>query len=436
MADAKKLTRRIFEQTLASIHIPDAMERKILRSGSRLCVDDWTCDLADCADLRVIAIGKAAHAMLEGFARLFPDTPFTGVASAPVPPARPIENVTYFLGGHPVPNDQSWQSAQAALALLKACGRNSLAVFLLSGGGSALMELPLVPQQSLADIQQLNHILVACGASIDEINAVRKHVSAVKGGRLAVAATPATKLTLAISDVPRGKESALASGPTLPDPTTCVDVQRILDQYAIRPKLPLALKRWFEPGQMPETPKQGTPAFENAHFSLLLGVHDLFHAAHHAAEAEGIVASCDNSTDDWPIARAADWLLAQLDDLGRMNPGRRVALIADGELSSAVTGDGLGGRNSAFVLACVEKIAGRPIAILSAGTDGVDGNSPAAGATADGSTLARAKALGMSPQDFFRRSDAYRFFEKLGDAILTGPTGNNLRDLRVLIAEP
>jgi hydroxypyruvate reductase len=147
---------------------------------------------------------------------------------------------------------------------------------------------------------------------------------------------------------------------------------------------------------------------------------DLFHPAHHASEAKGFFTVCDNATDDWPVQRAAEYLLAQLDALRAANPGRRVALIADGEVSSPVTGNGIGGRNSAFVLACVENIMARRIAVLSAGTDGIDGNSPAAGAVADGETLARAMAAGLHP----------------ADAIVTGPTGNNLRDLRILLAEP
>jgi glycerate 2-kinase len=436
MADSKQVARRIFHETLASIDIPLAMERRVLCSGSMLSVDDWSCDLRAFSDVKVIAIGKAAHAMLSGFAQLFPDLRFTGVASTPTRPTNPVPGISYFVGGHPLPNELSFLAAEAALSLLHTCRQNSLVVFLLSGGGSALMEFPLGPRQSLGDIRALNQLLVTCGASIEEINAVRKHVSAVKGGRLAVRAAHATKLTLAISDVPLGKESALASGPTIPDPTTQADVSRILDRYDLREKFPSSLRDWFASPQMPETPKKNHPAFERSHFSLLLTTHDLFHAAHHAAEAEGFLTCCDNSTDDWPLDRAIEFLLAQLEGIRRSNPGQRVALISDGEVSSAVTGQGIGGRNSAFVLACVERIAGRPIAVLSAGTDGIDGSSPAAGAVADGTTLLRAQALGLSPRDFFERSDSFSFFHKLGDTLMTGPTGNNLRDLRILLALP
>jgi hydroxypyruvate reductase len=236
--------------------------------------------------------------------------------------------------------------------------------------------------------------------------------------------------------VPRGQETALASGPTLPDAFSVLDVHRVLDSYGLRDSLPLSLSRWIDSGSIPETPKAGDPGFANAHFCVLLGLDDLFHPAHHAAEAQGCITCCDNVTDNWPVEKAADYLLRQLGALRAANPHRRVALIADGELSSPVLGDGQGGRNSAFVLACVEEIAGKRVAVLSAGTDGIDGNSPAAGAVADGDTMARARALGLDSAAAFQSSAAYSFFAKLNDAIITGPTGTNLRDLRLLIAEP
>jgi glycerate 2-kinase len=433
----KQLARRIFHQTLAAIDISAAMQRKLRREGSLLGCAEEAIDLGAFHRVHAIAIGKAAHAMVKGLACVLPpELVFDGVVSAPTAPAVRAPGMRYFVAGHPLPNAESWKAAEAILALLETCDSRTLIFFLLSGGGSALVELPLDPRQTLDDVQQLYGALVTCGAPIGAIGTVRRHVSAVKGGRLAAAATPATKITLAVSDVPVGQESALASGPTLPDPTTIADVQRVLSEYALQTQLPPALRRWIDEGKMPETPKEGDPAFANAYFSLLLGMDDLFHPAHHAAEAQGCVTCCDNTTDDWPVEKAADYLLAQLAAFRATHPGRRVALIADGEVSSLVTGDGIGGRNSAFVLACVEKISGLRMAVLSAGTDGIDGNSPAAGAVADGETLARARAAGMDPRDAFRRSDAFTFFAQLDDAIVTGPTGNNLRDLRILIAEP
>ena len=435
MANLKKLAFQIFHQTLAAIDIPEAMQRKLRREGSVLCLEDARVDLRNFDRVRVVAIGKASHAMVDGFVGLLgEDFSMKGIVSAPTPPARPVPGMKYFVGGHPTPDAQSWNAAETILALLKQCDERTVVFFLLSGGGSALVELPLDSGQTLADVQQLHRALVTCGAPIDAMNAVRKHLSAVKGGRLAVAAGRGTKITLAVTDVPVGKESALASGPTLPDPTTVADAQRILAEFSLRERMPAALLRWLGENRMPETPKANDAAFRNAHFSMLLGIDDLFHPAHHATEAKGFVACCDNATDDWPVEKAAEYLLAQLKEMRRANPGQNVAVIADGEVSSPVTGKGIGGRNAAFVLACVEKIAGRKIAVLSAGTDGIDGNSPAAGAMADGETLERGRAAGFDVQTVFRASDSHHYFASLGDAIITGPTGNNLRDLRILLA--
>jgi glycerate 2-kinase len=297
------------------------------------------------------------------------------------------------------------------------------------------VELPLQPELTLAEVQQFYRALVTCGAPIHAINSVRKHVSAVKGGRLTLAARRATKVTLAISDVPAGYESDISSGPTLPDRSLIADVEGILEEFGIKEKLPARLRQWMDVSRMPETPKGQEAEFANSHISILLGLDDLFHPAHHATEAKGFVACCDNTTDDWLVEKAAEYLLAQLEEVRRANPGQRVAVIADGEVSSPVRGKGIGGRNAAFVLACVKKIAGKKIAVLSAGTDGVDGNSPAAGAVADGDTLERGQAIGLNARYMFRESDSYTYFARLGDTIVTGPTGNNLRDLRILLAE-
>jgi glycerate 2-kinase len=437
MADLKQLARLIFHETLAAIDIPAVMERKLRIEGSILRCGDVAIDLRRFSKIRVVAIGKAAHAMLDGLrAILPPEAEFEGVASAPMPPERALPGIRYFVGGHPIPNAESWEAAEAILALLADSDETTLVFFLISGGGSALIELPLDRRLTLKDVQQFYRTLVTCGAPIAAMNAVRKHVSAVKGGRLAAMAARATKITLAVTDVPAEQEAALASGPSLPDPSTTADFERIVSEFKMLPQFPAALRRCIEEGKISETPKEGDPAFANAHFVLLMGTDDLFHPAHFVSEAKGFFTCCDNSTDDWPVEKAAEYLLAQLDALQAAYPSQRVALIADGEVSSPVTGDGIGGRNSAFVLACVPNIVGRRVAVLSAGTDGIDGNSSAAGAVADGETLGRAMAAGLNPEDAFRRSDAFSFFARLDDTVITGPTGNNLRDLRILLSEP
>jgi glycerate 2-kinase len=435
MAELKELAYRIFQETLSAINISGAMQRKLRRSGSVLHCGSAEVDLRAFSRARVVTIGKAAHGMVEGLAQLLPaGTELAGVVSAPTAPARAMRGMNYFLAGHPIPNGESWEAAKAILELLKECDARTVVFFLLSGGGSALVEMPLDARQTLKDVQEIHRALVTCGAPIDAMNTVRKHLSAVKGGRLAAAAGAATKITLAVSDVPAGRETALASGPTLPDPTTVADAMRVIGEYSLRQRFPAALKEWLDAGKMPETPKEGDAVFANGHFELVLGMDDLFHPAHHAAETMGFESCCDNTTDDWPVEKAAENLLEQLEELRRANPGRRVALIADGEVSSPVTGNGIGGRNAAFVLACVDKIAGRDVAVLSVGTDGIDGNSPAAGAVADGQTLERGRVAGLKADEAFSNSDAYTYFERLGDAVVTGATGNNLRDLRILLA--
>ncbi|HKS83387.1 MAG TPA: DUF4147 domain-containing protein [Candidatus Acidoferrales bacterium] len=431
----KQIAQRIFRETLAAIDIRAAMARKLVREGSKIRAGSFLIDLNEFRKIIAIAFGKASLAMAEGLCAILPaEFLLEGILVAPVRPSQDLNGWKSFVGGHPLPNEASFAAGKAILDALARCDDRTLIFFLLSGGGSALVELPLDSGISLEDVRQLNQLLVTCGAPIEEINAVRKHLSAVKGGRLAAAAPRSQKLTLAISDVPPGQESALASGPTLPDPTTVRDVERLVERYDLLKKFPLSIQTLFDQHRVQETPKENDPAFARSHFELLLGAHDLLHAAHRACEGAGYLCLCDHSTDNWPVARAADLLLRLLDSHRAANPGRPVAVLADGEVSSPVTGNGVGGRNSAFALACVKKINGKKIAVLSAGTDGVDGNSPAAGAAADGETLSRARAAGLDPDQFMGNSDAYNFFAALGDAIVTGPTGNNLRDLRILLA--
>jgi glycerate 2-kinase len=437
----KQAAQRIFRRTLAAIDIPAALARKLARNGSRIHVGEGSAaedfiDFRDYREIVAIAFGKASFAMAEGLSAILP-TEYRpdGILVVPAPPRRNLPGWVTFVGGHPVPNAQSFDAGRTILDRLSLCDERTLIFFLVSGGGSALVDQPLDSTVTLEDFQQLNAALVTCGAPIEEINIVRKHLSATKGGRLAAAAPRSMKLTYAVSDVPQGHESALASGPTLPDPTTVADSERIAKNYGLLPKFPASIRTVFEHHRLRETPKEGDPAFARARFHLLLGEHELLHAAHHACEAEGFACLCDTSADNWPIQKAADHLLALVESQKKANPRRAVAVLADGEVRSPVQGTGIGGRNSAFVLACVPRIAGEGITVLSVGTDGIDGNSPAAGAVADGESMALARAAGLDPADFLRRCDAYNFFASLGDAIVTGPTGNNLRDLRILLAE-
>jgi len=432
----KQTAQRLFHQALAAIDIPASLVRKLDRDGPSIRLGDLSVDLSGCGGIVGIAFGKAAFPMAEALTEtLAPEFSLDGVLAVPSLPPRELHGWKTFIGGHPLPSAQSFGAGRVILERLSRCDQRTLVFFLISGGGSSLVEHPLDSRVGLQDFQELNSRLITCGAPIEEINVVRKHLSAIKGGRLAAAASGSLKITLAISDVPAGEESALASGPTLPDPSTVADSERIVERYGLLDSLPASIRRLFLEHQLQETPKAGDAVFARSRFELLLGERDLMHGAHHACEAEGYISLVDVCADNWPLEKAADHLLAVLESHKAAHPGRPVAVLADGEVISPVTGNGIGGRNSAFVLTCVPKIAGKRIAVLSAGTDGIDGNSPAAGAAADGESLARANEAALDPGDFLRRSDAYTFFARLGDAIVIGPTGNNLRDLRILLSD-
>lgn len=295
-----------------------------------------------------------------------------------------------------------------------------------------MVEKPIDDEISLTDLIASYEALVLSGAPIAEINAIRKHLSAIKGGRLAQAAYPAQQVSLFVSDVPNASLDALASGPTMPDSTTVADCYAIAAKHGMLERFPVSVRELFQRHALEETPKSGDPAFHRSRWWTILSNAAAVELAGEEARRLGFQVEIDNACDDWDYQRAADYLLQRLRELRRKST--RVCLISGGEVTVKVTNRGVGGRNQQLALAFVEKIAGQNITVLSAGTDGIDGNSPAAGAIVDGTTLERAKARGLDPAVALARFDAFPFFDAIGDAIITGPTGNNLRDLRILLA--
>lgn len=430
----KSKLREMFTETLAELSLERVIAERMRCEDGVLSIEDETIVLSEFTKIIVVAIGKAAHPMARGFVDLVAPARVTGVIVGPVSAEKPPFFLEY-VGGHPYPNAASFHAASVVEELLEDLHEKHLLVTLLSGGGSAICEKPIDPSISEADMGRIFEALVTCGADIVQMNVVRKHFSAIKGGRLAERAHPARQVTLYVSDVPADQPSSVASGPTMPDPSTVADCRRIVDQIGIRDRLPASAVALLD-GNIPETPKPGDPTFTNSSYhSLLDNSHALAAIERQAADA-GWVLETDLSVDDLPLAEAADRLLKRLETLQQKHPTETVAVLTGGELSSPVTGDGRGGRNQAFVLECVPRIAGKPMTVISAGTDGVDGNSPAAGAMADGLTASRAADLGLDPADYASRSDAYAFFAKLGDVLETGPTGNNVRDVRLLVAQP
>ena len=422
---------QIFRSGLQEASIQKAFARHVYLERGVLRICDDLYDLSAYTRVFVVSIGKAGHTMVEALRAQVGEWG-EGIVACSVEPAGQLRGFRYFFGGHPTPNPESVRAAEAMLRSLEAMNAASLVMFMLSGGGSSIVEKPADDEISLDDLIATYRALVLCGAPIAEINAVRKHLSAVKGGRLARAAAPARQISLLISDVPDSTPDALASGPTLPDPTTVADCYSIVQRYGLLEQFPASVRDLFHSHALEETPKPDDQAFYRSRWSPLLSNRTAVEAAAAAAMRASFAVEIDNACDDWDYERAADYLLGRLRQLRQ--GVSRVCLISGGEVTVKVTEGGVGGRNQQFALACATRIAGENITVLSAGTDGIDGNSSAAGAVADGTTVQRAGACGLHPAAALARFNAFPLFHALGDAIVTGPTGNNLRDLRILLA--
>ncbi len=423
--------RHLFEHALAEAGIDRAFERHVECERGVLRVREDLYHLDAYNRVLVISLGKAAHAMVNSL-EMQAGSRFEGIVDTSMEPASQTRGFRYFRGGHPTPNQESVRAAEAMLKSLHALDAASLAIFLLSGGGSSMCEKPVDVEISLEDLIATYRALVLSGAPIAEINTVRKHLSAVKGGRLALAASGAQQVSLMVSDVPDHTPDALASGPTMPDSTSVADCYAIVQKCGLLAQFPASVRELFERHALDETPKSDDPAFIRSRWWMLLSNATLLEAAKAEAQRQGFTVETDNSCDDWDYERAADYLLGRLREL--REKFKRVCLISGGEVTVKVTNGGTGGRNQQFALACAKKITGENVTVLSAGTDGIDGNSPAAGAVVDGTTIARASARGLDAEAHLVSFNAHPFFEALGDAIVTGPTGNNVRDLRLLLA--
>lgn len=461
----------IFKGALAACSIQSAFDRRIRFEGNVLCrqLPDGsgpdTIDLGAYKRVFVVALGKAAGPMLEVLLdRMKRRKGLRGICCSNTLPKKRNWRFRYFEGGHPLPNEESFAAARAAVALLKKAKKDTLVVFLISGGGSAMFDLPIDGNIGLEDTRAFHEALLASGAPIHEINTLRKHFSQVKGGRLAMMAPEATKISFLLPDVPLRSLDALSSGPSSPDHSTVADVKAIIERYDLAPKFPPTVRAFFERDDIPESPgnkswrppflpkiaeavmarritaaatmKDEDRAFRDSVFEILLSSHDLVENARTLAEKAGYYVAVDNSCDDWDYADAARYLLERFHILRETHP--RLCLISAGEVTVTLTRTpGAGGRNQQFALACALELArhpGEPLTVLSAGTDGIDGNTRAAGAIADPTTVARGRVFGFDPEQALAEFNACPMFTALGDSVVTGPTGHNLRDLRLLIA--
>jgi glycerate 2-kinase len=464
----------IFTGALAACSIACAFDRRIRFEGNvmhRLIPDGvgpTDIDLNAYKRIFVVALGKAAAPMLETLLdRMKRRKGLRGICCSVQVPTKRNWRFRYFEGGHPLPNEDSFAAARGALAMLRKTRKDTLVFFLISGGGSAMFDLPLDPQITLDDTIAFHQALVGSGAPINEINTLRKHFSAVKGGRLAMAAPEATKVSFLLPDVPLRTLDSLSSGPTSPDHSTVTDARELLAKYDLPAKLPPSVNSFFERVDLPESPgnkgwrppffpkpqknepqpvRRATasasmtgedPAFRDSVFEILLSTHDLVENARTLARKAGFFAVVDNSCDDWDYAAAARYLLERFHALRKLH--NRLCLISVGEVTVTLNRTpGAGGRNQQFALQCaldLAKYPGNHLTVLSAGSDGIDGNTQVAGAIVDVTSVARARAFGYDPAQSLATFNACPLFTAIGDSVVTGPTGHNLRDLRLLIAE-
>lgn len=437
-ADLRALARQLFQDTLAAIDVATVVQAYLRIEDGKLCAGAAQFELRGLRRVVIIAIGKASLPMAQAAQALLGDYVTAGLIVTNENQGQVPRGFEVLLGGHPTPNAASLASATRALELLREYdAEDTLVLFLLSGGGSAMFELPIDSHLTLADLQAVNRTLVNCGAVIHEMNIVRRHLSAVKGGRLAAAAPRSAQLSLYISDVNSDDLSTVASGPTLPSGATLADLQRVIDRYDLLAKFPPRVVELFTEHKITALPLVEVANPRRAHH-LLLDNDIALQQARRLAESAGCVVEIAADLIEGEVEALAQAHLDRLTALRERHPGQTVCLLAGGEAICPVRGQGQGGRNQEFVLRTAFALTARQLKqtiCLSAGTDGLDGNSPAAGAVADETTLPRAAALGLDAASYLQNSDAYSFFAQLGDALLCGPTGNNVRDVRILLAQ-
>ncbi|MFQ5839338.1 MAG: glycerate kinase [Candidatus Methylomirabilales bacterium] len=386
----------------------------------------------------VLGAGKASAAMAVALEELLGDRITDGVVTVKYGHRCPTKRISTREAGHPIPDEAGLEGARAMLRLLATRTEADLVIVLISGGGSALLPLP-VPGVSLVEKQQVTQELLACGATIQEVNAVRKHLSQVKGGQLAKAAWPARCLSLILSDVIGDPLDAIASGPTAPDQTTYGMALEILDRYGIGGRIPAAARAHLQAGaegEIPETPKPGNPVFSRVRNLVVANNPQAICAARDRAAAIGLrplILTTALQGEAREVATALSAIAKEVRASG--DPVQPPAcLLAGGETTVTLRGQGKGGRNQEFVLAAACALRGIPgIVAFSGGTDGTDGPTDAAGGIVDGESWERADSLGLNPARALRDNDAYPCLEALGDLLKTGPTLTNVMDVTLFL---
>ena len=435
----RKDALNIFHASLKAVDPVNAVKRFLKKNGNQLIVKDTTYNLNFYDNIYLIGFGKAAAAMARGVESVLGNDLKAGIISVKYGHLDKVSSkIKINEAAHPVPDEAGMKAAKEIVDFLKQRNEKDLVICVISGGGSAILPLPF-EGITLSEKQEMTKLLLACGADIKEINAIRKHISQVKGGQLARITQPATLVTLILSDVIGDPLDSIASGPAAPDQSTFEDCWAILQKYDLLGKIPPAVERHIKSGvekSTPDTPKVGDPAFSKTHNFIIGSNWEAVVAAQEYAqklEYNALILSTFVEGETKDVARVHAAIAKEVNKTG--NPIKKPAcIISGGETTVTIRGDGLGGRNQEFVLAAAMDINGMDnVVVLSAGTDGTDGPTDAAGAIADGETMTRANQLKLNSLKYLQDNNSYYYFEKLNDLVKTGPTNTNVMDIRIML---
>lgn len=428
----------IFHAGLESVDSFSAVQKHFVLENEVLAVDGTAYSLGDYNHVYVAGAGKAAAAMAQAVEECLSRRITAGFITVKYGHSRPLKYITVQEAGHPIPDDAGLEGSKKIIRLLTTADERDLIIFLVSGGGSALLPSP-VPGLTLQDLQETTQALLKVGANITEINAIRKHLSRLKGGRLAKLAYPATLIALILSDVVGDHLGSIASGPTSPDETTYMTCQHIIDKFDIGNKIPKSVSDFFvsgQKGQEEETIKSGDPVFQRVQNVVIGSNIQAINEANRRAKKLGynsLILSSSMEGEAKDVAKIHASIAREI--FKTQNPLPPPAcVLSGGETTVTIRGQGLGGRNQEFALAAAVEIDGLDnTVILSCGTDGSDGPTDAAGAVIDGQTVNRAKQHHMDAEKYLLDNNSYPFFKALDDLIFTGPTFTNVMDLRLIM---
>jgi len=433
----------ILSAALGAVDPAQAIRQNVRLTGDNLRVGQRTYDLSRYERIFVVGGGKAGSPMVAAIEEILGERITAGLVNVKhgyLPPEGvSVRRVEIVEAGHPTPDEAGRRGTERMVEMLSGLTAKDLVFCLISGGGSALMTLP-VPAISLADVQVLTGALLRCGATINEINAVRKHISRIKGGQLARLAHPAQVVSLILSDVVGNPLDVIASGPTVPDTTTFAQAYGVLEKYDLLDQVPASIVKHLAAGvagKIAETPKEGDPAFATV-YNLIVGSNEIAaQAALNRAKELGFNAQLLSTYVEGEAREVAKVLAALAKEMARSGrplprPG---CLVLGGETTVTITGKGKGGRNQEMALAAALALEGwQDVMVVTLATDGTDGPTDAAGGVATGETVAWAREMGLNPEQYLADNDSYHFFEALGELIVTGPTNTNVNDLAFVFA--